>query len=77
MPLGSERRFSSLGVPWPVLLIAGLMIAGLLAVSDACGFHGDEIQYFVAGQHPALGYVDPPPVDQPPVPRVATSASFP
>ncbi|MGO9205722.1 MAG: hypothetical protein ACLQBX_05960 [Candidatus Limnocylindrales bacterium] len=30
-------------VPWPVLLIAGLMVAGLLALSGAYGFHGDEM----------------------------------
>ena len=49
-------------VPWPVLLIAGLMLVGLLAVSGAYGFHGDEMYYVVAGQHPAFGYVDQPPL---------------
>jgi len=58
----SGRRLSSLAVPGPVLLVAGLMVVGLLAVSGAYGFHGDEVYYIVAGQHPALGYVDQPPL---------------
>src|SRR5664280_1922689 len=58
----SNQRFSRPRVPWPVLLVAGLMLAGLLAVSGAYGFHGDEMYYVVAGQHPAFGYVDQPPL---------------
>src|SRR4051794_28118411 len=50
------------GVPWPVVLVAGVMFVGLLAVSGAYGFHGDEMYFVVAGQHPALGYVDQPPL---------------
>ena len=49
-------------VPWPVLMIAGLMVAALLAVSGSYGFHGDEMYFVVAGQHPAFGYVDQPPL---------------
>jgi len=49
-------------VPWPVLLVAGLMVTLLLVVSGAYGFHGDEMYYVVAGQHPAFGYVDQPPL---------------
>jgi 4-amino-4-deoxy-L-arabinose transferase-like glycosyltransferase len=45
-----------------VLLIAGVMLAGLLALSGAYGLHGDEMYYVVAGQHPAFGYVDEPPL---------------
>ena len=45
-----------------MLLIAGLMAVGLLALSGAYGFHGDEMYYIVAGQHPALGYVDQGPL---------------
>ena len=55
-------RPSRLAVPWPVLLVAGLMVAGLLALSGAYGFHGDEMYFVVAGQHPAFGYVDQPPL---------------
>ncbi len=52
----------TLTVFWPVLVVAGLMVAGLLAVSGQYGFHGDEMYFVVAGQHPAFGYVDQPPL---------------
>ena len=58
----SKPHFASLAVLWPVLLIAGLMVAVLLALSGAYGFHGDEMYFVVAGQHPAFGYVDQPPL---------------
>jgi 4-amino-4-deoxy-L-arabinose transferase-like glycosyltransferase len=58
----SNRQVPTFIVPWPVLLVAGLMVAGLLAVSGAYGFHGDEMYYVVAGQHPAFGCVDQPPL---------------
>ena len=57
-----RQRFSWVAVPWPVFLIAGLMVAGLMALSGAYGFHGDEMYFIVAGQHPAFGYVDQPPL---------------
>jgi hypothetical protein len=59
---GSGGGSTSLAVPWPVLAVTGLMVAGLLAVSGAYGFHGDEMYFVVAGQHPAFGYVDQPPL---------------
>ena len=58
----SNRRLDSIAVPWPVLLIAGLMVAGLLVLAGSYGFHGDEMYFVVAGQHPAFGYVDQPPL---------------
>jgi 4-amino-4-deoxy-L-arabinose transferase-like glycosyltransferase len=58
----SSHRFWWLVVPWPVLLVAGVMFVGLMALSGAYGFHGDEMYYVVAGQHPAFGYVDQPPL---------------
>jgi 4-amino-4-deoxy-L-arabinose transferase-like glycosyltransferase len=57
-----ECQISAFSVPWPVILAAGLMVAALLAMSGAYGFHGDEMYYVVAGQHPAFGYVDQPPL---------------
>ena len=61
-PNSPVRRFPSLAAPWPVLLVAGLMVAALLAVSAAYGFHRDELYFIVAGRHPALGYPDQPPL---------------
>jgi Dolichyl-phosphate-mannose-protein mannosyltransferase len=58
----ANHRFPSIDVPGLVLLVAGLMVAGLLAVAGAYGFHGDEMYFVVAGQHPAFGYVDQPPL---------------
>jgi hypothetical protein len=57
-----DPRLRSTAVAWPVLLVAGLMLVALLTVSGAYGFHGDEMYYVVAGQHPAFGYVDQPPL---------------
>jgi hypothetical protein len=57
-----NHRPASGAMPWPVLVVAGLMVVGLLAVSGAYGFHGDEMYFVVAGQHPAFGYVDQPPL---------------
>jgi 4-amino-4-deoxy-L-arabinose transferase-like glycosyltransferase len=63
VPAGTwGRRSPLLTLPWPVPVVAGLMVVGLLVLSGAYGFHGDEMYYVVAGQHPALGYVDQPPL---------------
>jgi 4-amino-4-deoxy-L-arabinose transferase-like glycosyltransferase len=69
-----RQRFSWVAVPWPVLLIAGLMFVGLMALAGAYGFHGDEVYFVVAGQHPAFGYVDQPPLT--PLPSAASVALF-
>ena len=47
---------------WPVAAIAGLVVVGLLALSPLYGFHRDELYFIVAGRHPALGYMDQPPL---------------
>ncbi|MEU7940688.1 glycosyltransferase family 39 protein, partial [Microbispora bryophytorum] len=58
----TTQRTRSFVVPWPVVLMAGLVVALLLAFSGAYGFLGDEMYFVVAGRHPAFGYVDQPPL---------------
>lgn len=46
----------------PLLVVAGAMLAIHLVTNGLYGFHTDELYYILCGQHPALGYVDFPPV---------------
>ena len=45
-----------------VVVIALGAIALEMVVSARYGYHRDELYFLVAGQHPALGYVDQPPL---------------
>jgi 4-amino-4-deoxy-L-arabinose transferase-like glycosyltransferase len=46
----------------PLLIIAALSLSIHLATNGLYGFHTDEFYYIESGRHPALGYVDYPPV---------------
>ncbi|MGO8958048.1 MAG: glycosyltransferase family 39 protein [Streptosporangiaceae bacterium] len=46
----------------PVLIIAGLLAAALVAFSDRYGYHRDELYFLQCGQHLAWGYPDQPPL---------------
>ncbi|HEX2307515.1 MAG TPA: glycosyltransferase family 39 protein [Jatrophihabitantaceae bacterium] len=45
-----------------VSAIALAQLAALLATSTRYGYHRDEMYFVVAGQHPAMGYPDQPPL---------------
>jgi hypothetical protein len=46
----------------PLLVIAVMKFAVHLATNGVYGFQRDEMYYIISGEHPALGYVDYPPV---------------
>ena len=41
---------------------AAFVVALHLATNNTLGFHTDELYYLACGRHPALGYVDFPPL---------------
>jgi hypothetical protein len=46
----------------PVLVIAGLAMAVLVAFAGRYGYHGDELYFIAAGRHLDWGYADQPPM---------------
>ncbi len=46
----------------PVLIVAGLLAAALVAFSDRYGYHRDELYFLQCGRHLAWGYPDQPPL---------------
>ncbi|HYM65966.1 MAG TPA: glycosyltransferase family 39 protein, partial [Patescibacteria group bacterium] len=46
----------------PVVVISAAQLAIHLSTNGLYGLHTDELYYIVSGRHPALGYVDYPPV---------------
>lgn len=45
-----------------VILICVVELVALVATSTRYGYHGDELYFVVAGEHPAFGYPDQPPL---------------
>jgi hypothetical protein len=68
-PAGQPSTVTTLGrraaqrPPWlGIALIAAAAVAVEMAVSARYGYHRDELYFLAAGQHPAFGYVDQPPL---------------
>src|SRR5207244_5610570 len=47
---------------WPVLVVAGCLVAALAGMSGRYGYHRDELYFLAAGRHLAWGYPDQPPL---------------
>ena len=45
-----------------VVPVAGVELALLIATAGRYGYHRDELYFRVAGNHPAFGYDDQPPL---------------
>lgn len=71
MELGRRRRRHGVGDSGVTLIVLGA-VSLEMAVSARYGYHRDELYFLAAGQHPALGYVDQPPL----APMVARLASL-
>src|SRR5216684_7714737 len=59
LPGARRPRYSA------VLLFGGAAVGAIaihLATNSTLGFHTDELYYLACGRHPALGYVDFPPL---------------
>jgi Dolichyl-phosphate-mannose-protein mannosyltransferase len=57
------RRAQAQRPPWlGIGLIAAAAFAVQMTVSARYGYHRDELYFLAAGQHPAFGYVDQPPL---------------
>jgi hypothetical protein len=56
----------------PLVALATVKLAVHLATNGIYGFQRDEMYYIISGQHPALGYVDYPPLT-PMLARINTS----
>jgi 4-amino-4-deoxy-L-arabinose transferase-like glycosyltransferase len=67
MPIATRGHARALRDWWrgptaPLVAIAAMKLALHMATNGVYGFQRDEMYYIASGQHPALGYVDYPPV---------------